>query len=112
MCWKAWINNPEYSGGLPPGTTFNLSPEPCDQLLDRRRTLVAAAVLSDPDLPGLPLTIAHDEHVLDLAELRIADLPPNRLVALVQLRPQPRRAHLLHHRAAVLVVAVGDRQHD
>jgi hypothetical protein len=52
------------------------------------RPRVPLAVLAYGYFAGLPLPVADDEHVRDLAQLGVADLAPHRLRSLVELRPQ------------------------
>src|SRR5437016_14537872 len=58
------------------------------------------------------LLLAHDEHVRDLAKLRLANLALDRLAALVELGARADRDQLPPHARAVIVEAVGHRKHD
>ena len=73
---------------------------------------VSRAVLAHRHRPVALLALADHEHVGDLPQLAIADLARDRLVARVQLHARPPRAQPLGHGGAVLVEAIGHRQHN
>src|SRR5215218_4917183 len=61
---------------------------PLDELLERGSPPIAFAVTPDGHGALLLLLVADDQHVRHLPDLRLADLLPDRLRALVQLRAQ------------------------
>src|SRR5438552_951957 len=71
---------------------------------------VLAAPVPEADGPVLALPLAHDEHVRDLPELRLADPVAELLVAVVELRPQARSAELLPDGPSVRGVFLAHRQ--
>src|SRR6478735_4448561 len=75
------------SGGHPRGTDAHGSPLPelLPHLVDGERSLVALLVPAHRGLVVLDLAVAHDQHVRDLAQLRLADLAADRLRAVVDL---------------------------
>ena len=71
-----------------------------DGLVERHRPEVALAVAAQRHGALLGLAVADDEHVGHLAQLRLADLAPDRLGAVVELGAQPRRPERLRDLAA------------
>src|SRR5439155_20447573 len=88
------------------------TPQALAKLLQRLATDVSAAVLAHRHGALALLPLADHEHVGDLAQLGIADLARDRLAAVVELDAGPLRAQPPEHRRAVVVEAIGHRQHD
>src|SRR3954451_12137844 len=97
----------EYSGGRVVSTASralagHLFERKIPELLDAHRADVALAMAAHRDYRGLRLPVAHHEHVRVLLELGLADLPPHRFRALVNLCAQTHRPQLLGDLPGVL----------
>src|SRR5436853_5869531 len=82
------------------------------ELVDRHVADVALAMAADCDAAGVLLLVAHDEHVRRLVDLRVADLPADRLGSFVYLGAHTGRPQLRGDPLPVLHVTVGDGQHE
>src|SRR4051812_11437007 len=97
-CAKNWVNATSVPGSCPTlRARARLSHHAVGELGDRHRPRVAVSVLAHGDRARLRLAVADDEHVGPLAQLRVADLAPPRLGALVALGAHARRDELGAH---------------
>src|SRR4051812_3839931 len=94
-CAKKWVNATSVPGsGLTLRALARLARDALGELGDRHRPRVAVAMLAHGDRARLRLAVADDEHVGHLAHLRVADLAPHRLGAVVDLGAHARGRQL------------------
>src|SRR4051794_19646325 len=79
----------------PYGLALSLLAEPRTHVVEAQRAEVAFLVAAQGDRAALGLAVSHHEHVGDLAQLRLADLAPDRLRPLVNVDAEARQ-RLLH----------------
>src|SRR5262249_42678193 len=89
----------------------DLAREVGEHPVDRHRAEVVAGAVPQAHSAVFGLAGAHDEHVGDLADLRLADPVAQLLVAVVELGPNARGAQAAVYRARVVDVLLADRQH-
>src|SRR4051812_15784997 len=85
-CAKKWVNGTIVAQDEGSKRAFScLARDALAELRDRHRARVAVAVLAHGDRARLGLPVADDQHVGHLAQLRVADLAPHGLGAVVDL---------------------------
>src|SRR5687768_13703807 len=81
----------------------------CEQILEARRRLPAAAIAHGESLLGLPVAV--DDYLRDLLQLRVPDALADGLCPFVDVDPVARPLDALTKRARRFLMRLADREH-
>jgi hypothetical protein len=86
--------------------------QPRNEVVQRNRAQVRAAVQAHGDRAGGVVAVAHDEHVRDIRDFGFGDFLADLFVARVQLHTEVLGLELVRDGLRVLFVTIDDRQDD